>query len=449
MVVFDPRRTETAKVATEHHFVRPGTDARGAAGDAARAVRGGPHHAAGVRRQRWTRSRGGRRVHPGARRAGQRRRRRGHPPDHPGVRGRRRRRGVRPDRRLDARLRLGLPVGDPVPQPAHRQLRPRGRRAVPRARRSTRSAAGSSGPATTTSGAAGSAASRSSPASCRSSTFREEIETPGDGQIRAVVTIAGNPVLSTPDGSRLGEAFDGARLHGVDRHLPQRDHPARRRDPADDDRARARPVRPGLPRPGGAQHGAVHPGGVRQGARRPATSGRSSATWPPRITARLDRKPPLAQRIRAAGPARGQPDAPDPGAARRPAGSCPGAGCAGTPRASTSARCARPCPSGCRRRTSGSTSLPRCSSATSTGCAPRSPRHPTTPAGDLLLIGRRHKQDYNSWMHNTERLTRGRPRHQLLMHPDDLAARGIADGSRVTVRRGSARWWSRSRRPTT
>ena len=27
MVVVDPRRTETAKVATEHHFVRPGTDA--------------------------------------------------------------------------------------------------------------------------------------------------------------------------------------------------------------------------------------------------------------------------------------------------------------------------------------------------------------------------------------------------------------------------------------
>ena len=27
MVVFDPRRTETAKVATEHRFVRPGTDA--------------------------------------------------------------------------------------------------------------------------------------------------------------------------------------------------------------------------------------------------------------------------------------------------------------------------------------------------------------------------------------------------------------------------------------
>ena len=37
----------------------------------------------------------------------------------------------------------------------------------------------------------------------------EEIETPGDGQIRAVVTIAGNPVLSAPDGERLSAALDG------------------------------------------------------------------------------------------------------------------------------------------------------------------------------------------------------------------------------------------------
>ena len=41
------------------------------------------------------------------------------------------------------------------------------------------------------------------------STMREEIETPGEGQIRAMLTIAGNPVLSTPDGRRLGEALDG------------------------------------------------------------------------------------------------------------------------------------------------------------------------------------------------------------------------------------------------
>ena len=50
-----------------------------------------------------------------------------------------------------------------------------------------------------------------------------------------------------------------------------------------------------------------------------------------------------------------------------------------------------------------------------------------------MLIGRRHQRDNNSWMHNVERLTRGRPRHHLLMHPDDLAERGLADGDRVSV----------------
>ena len=60
-------------------------------------------------------------------------------------------------------------------------------------------------------------------------------------------------------------------------------------------------------------------------------------------------------------------------------------------------------------------------------------------AGELVLIGRRHKQDCNSWMHNTERLTRGKPRHHLLMHPKDLADRGIDDGAvvRVTSRVGT------------
>jgi anaerobic selenocysteine-containing dehydrogenase len=36
----------------------------------------------------------------------------------------------------------------------------------------------------------------------------EEIETPGEGQIRALVTVAGNPVLSTPNSSRLNAALD-------------------------------------------------------------------------------------------------------------------------------------------------------------------------------------------------------------------------------------------------
>ncbi|MFC8828544.1 molybdopterin oxidoreductase family protein [Streptomyces sp. NPDC057137] len=37
----------------------------------------------------------------------------------------------------------------------------------------------------------------------------EEIETPGDGRIRAVIALAANPVLSAPDGSRLDRALDG------------------------------------------------------------------------------------------------------------------------------------------------------------------------------------------------------------------------------------------------
>ena len=60
-------------------------------------------------------------------------------------------------------------------------------------------------------------------------------------------------------------------------------------------------------------------------------------------------------------------------------------------------------------------------------------RVPAPAADELVLIGRRHQRDCNSWMHNSERLTRGRPRHQLLMNPDDLAQRAIEDGSRVRV----------------
>ena len=38
----------------------------------------------------------------------------------------------------------------------------------------------------------------------------EELETPGEGQAKAVITIAGNPVLSAPDGDRLSRALEGS-----------------------------------------------------------------------------------------------------------------------------------------------------------------------------------------------------------------------------------------------
>jgi anaerobic selenocysteine-containing dehydrogenase len=58
---------------------------------------------------------------------------------------------------------------------------------------------------------------------------------------------------------------------------------------------------------------------------------------------------------------------------------------------------------------------------------------PTPGPDELLLIGRRHQRDCNSWMHNTERLTKGRARHHLLMHPADLASRSLEDGAVVQV----------------
>src|SRR4051794_38621384 len=40
-------------------------------------------------------------------------------------------------------------------------------------------------------------------------TLADEIETPGDDQIRAMITVAGNPGLSTPNSGRLASAFEG------------------------------------------------------------------------------------------------------------------------------------------------------------------------------------------------------------------------------------------------
>ena len=58
----------------------------------------------------------------------------------------------------------------------------------------------------------------------------------------------------------------------------------------------------------------------------------------------------------------------------------------------------------------------------------------TDVAGEhYRLIGRRHVRDNNSWMHNHHRLMKGKPRCQLLMHPDDVAKEGWQSGMVVTI----------------
>jgi anaerobic selenocysteine-containing dehydrogenase len=50
------------------------------------------------------------------------------------------------------------------------------------------------------------------------------------------------------------------------------------------------------------------------------------------------------------------------------------------------------------------------------------------------LIGRRHVRDNNSWMHNHHRLMKGKPRCQLLMNPDDVEKEGWKPGMWVTIK---------------
>ena len=246
-------------------------------------------------------------------------------------------------------------------------------------------------------------------------TLADEILTPGEGQVRALLTVAGNPVSSTPDGRRLGEAIAGLDfvaavdiyVNETTRHadviLPptsalERDHydlvfhalavrNTARFTPALFDEADGRDARLGdLPRDRAAHRSGCSAAGGRSSAgwcRRRGCGSRPTRTidlllrtGTARLSVRRLRARPGRPRPARAVPARA---ADDPGhAGRRP-----------------------------RRR--------RCSTTWPGSTRPRS------HADGLLLVGRRHQRDNNSWMHNTARLTKGRARHQLLMHPDDLA----------------------------
>ena len=55
------------------------------------------------------------------------------------------------------------------------------------------------------------------------------------------------------------------------------------------------------------------------------------------------------------------------------------------------------------------------------------------PADDLVLISRRHLRSNNSWMHNVSVLVKGKDRCTLLVHPTDAERFGIVDGGRAKV----------------
>jgi anaerobic selenocysteine-containing dehydrogenase len=296
------------------------------------------------------------------------------------------------------------------------------------------------------------------PAAC----LAEEIETPGDGRIRALITIAGNPVLSTPNGARLVRALGSLEfMVSLDVYLNETTR-------------HAHVILPGLsPLEQSHYDVALWQLAVRNYARwsppvfappsdRPTDwqvvlrlAGIVLGQGPAADTAALDElvvrqqveaavgAPPLAGRdpeeiLRALAPRSGPDRILDLMLRSGPYGDAFGATPGGLSLAALEAE-----PHGVDlgplepripevlRTPSGRIEL---APATIAADVPRLSATLTRPHPELVLVGRRHLRSNNSWMHNVENLVRGRDRCTLQLHPDDAAAHGLADGVPARVR---------------
>ena len=285
----------------------------------------------------------------------------------------------------------------------------------------------------------------------------EEIDTPGDGQVQALITIAGNPVLSAPDGHRLAAALDGIGfMLSIDPYL--------------NETTRHADVILPPPPPSQAAHFdfALNNVSVRNNARYsapalPLADGRPSE---PEILSRvallilgagLDADPALAdQQVIAMtlGKATADPDSPvagrdvdeltamlptAPGYERRldmmlrlgPYGDAFGA----RPGGLTLERL-KAAPHGIDlgplqprvpevlRTASGTVEL--APAALVADAARLAAALDDGPDG-FVLIGRRHLRSNNSWMHNLPALAGGTNRCTLQIHPDDAARLGLGE----------------------
>ena len=252
----------------------------------------------------------------------------------------------------------------------------------------------------------------------------EEMLTPGEGQVRALITVAGNPVLSTPNGRQLERALDGlefmvsldmyinATTRYADLILPptaplEHDH----YDTSFNLLAVRNVTRfnqPVLDKPEGALHDWEIFIGLAE-AFAAKTGAELKPTMPPQQM--IDR----ALRFGLYGDQSEQklslerllehPHGLDLGALK----------------------------ANLAKRLKTTDQQIQVASPLLLGDLPRFAAQAQPQANELLLIGRRHVRSNNSWMHNYHRLVKGKPRHQLLMHPDDLASRGLNDGQRVQI----------------
>jgi anaerobic selenocysteine-containing dehydrogenase len=259
--------------------------------------------------------------------------------------------------------------------------------------------------------------------------FAEEMLTPGEGQVRALVTVAGNPVLSTPNGRQLDGALAGLEfMLSIDVYINET----------------TRHAHLVLPPTSALEHDhydiAFHKFAVRNTARY------SDAVLPKPEGALHDWEIFVAL-AEAHAALTGEPAPPIATPAQMldfllQSGSYGSASGREQP-LSLAALQAAPHgidlgplrPSLLERLCTGDKRIDCVPVAIPDEIARLHASLQQVPADDeLLLIGRRHIRSNNSWMHNSHRLTKGPRREQLLMHPRDLAARGLIDGAEVTVR---------------
>ena len=253
----------------------------------------------------------------------------------------------------------------------------------------------------------------------------EEMLTPGAGQVRALVTVAGNPVLSTPNGRQLDTALQGLDfMLSIDLYINETtchadlilpSTSALENDHYDSTfnllavRNVTRFNRAILPKPQGALHDwEIFVGLAQAFARR----------------AGLALKPTVApaQMIDAALRKGRYGDASSWQLSLDTLDTHPHGLDLGPLRANLSARLATV--------SKAVEVAPQIILDDLRRLAAQAPAAP----GELLLIGRRHVRSNNSWMHNFHRLIKGKARHQLLMHPQDMRQRLLEDGQQVRIR---------------
>lgn len=253
----------------------------------------------------------------------------------------------------------------------------------------------------------------------------EEILTPGDGQVRGMVTAAGNPVLSTPNGRRLDEALASLDfMLSIDIYLNET----------------TRHAHLILPPTSSLHHDhydvTFNALAVRNVARF------NEAIWPRPDDERYDWEvfPAVCTRLAAKTGREYKPLGPTAAVIEEMLAR-------GASEHGVTMSTLRAAPHGIDLGPLEPSLFQRLETADGKiDCAPdpaladiarfQEGSGASLRPGTFRLIGRRHLRSNNSWMHSSHRLIKGKPRDQLLMHPDDLASLRLQDGQTVEVRGG-------------